>query len=311
MHHANGKLLVAAAPNTQSHTPLRKLSPECGQYNRQFSHGNNNNGSSNAGDLNNDWGEKERATVVTIEREGTVDNKPYIDDPHLGFHNDSNGPHPNVGLNNSGSAFPQSNGADNQDYVVLGSQNDGNNSLENNTSSIGLNNSGSKNIDPAGDPFIERRENDGLGDTPLPFAMREFFMARGWDPDETDGDSCSSGGSISCSSIGTLSSVSDDYGLGDGPPSWCSDPIWEKAMLQEQAMDLLDDSMRTQDRAPQTYDTATLTYNDNYSLTEPPQLLQFQPDPPALYNSTSNDSRDGHEVDNTVATTPNTNHTPP
>ena len=138
MHHANGKLpLVAAAPNTQSHTPLRKLSPECGQYNRQFSHGNNNNGSSNAGDLNNDWGEKERATVVTIEREGTVDNKPCIDDPHLGFHNDSgNGPHPNVGLNDSGSAFPQSNGADNQDYVVLGSQNDGNNSLENNTSSI-------------------------------------------------------------------------------------------------------------------------------------------------------------------------------
>ena len=76
-------------------------------------------------------------------------------------------------------------------------------------------------------------------------------------------------------------------------------------------MELLDDSMRTQDRAPQTYDTTTLTYNDNSSLTEPPQLLQFQPDPPALYNSTSNDSRDGHEVDNTVATTQAPNHTPP
>ena len=81
-------------------------------------------------------------------------------------------------------------------------------------------------------------------------------------------------------------------------------------MLQEQAMELLDDSMHTRDRAPQTYDTATLTYNDNSSLTEPPQLLQFWTDPPALYNSTSNDSRDGHEVDNTVATAP-PNHTPP
>ena len=78
MHHANGKLppVAAAAPN---HTPpyeitIQSKSPEYG-------------GSSNAGDLYNDWGAKisglvasERATVVTIEREGTVDNKPCNDD---------------------------------------------------------------------------------------------------------------------------------------------------------------------------------------------------------------------------------------
>jgi hypothetical protein len=73
MHHANGKLplVAAAAPN---HTPpyessIQSKSPEYG-------------GNSNAGYLNNDCGAKpglvasERATVVTIEREGTVDNKP-------------------------------------------------------------------------------------------------------------------------------------------------------------------------------------------------------------------------------------------
>ena len=69
MHHSNGKLpLVAtAAPN---HTP---------PYVSSIHH---IHGISNAGYLNNDWGAKpglvasERATVVTIEREGTVDNKP-------------------------------------------------------------------------------------------------------------------------------------------------------------------------------------------------------------------------------------------
>ena len=46
-----------------------------------------------------------------------------------------------IGSNNVGSAFPQSNGVDNHDYA--GSQNDGNNSLENNTGSVGSNNVGS------------------------------------------------------------------------------------------------------------------------------------------------------------------------
>ena len=83
----------------------------------------------------------ERATVVTIEREGTVDNKPCIDDPHWGFNNDSgNGPHPNVGLNNNNSGFPQDNRAHNHNYV--GSQNDENNSLGSNTNSVGVNNGG-------------------------------------------------------------------------------------------------------------------------------------------------------------------------
>jgi hypothetical protein len=40
--------------------------------------------------------------------------------------------------------------------------------------------------------------------------------------------------------------------------------------------------------------------------------MVFRTDPSALYNtSTSNDSRDGHEEDNTVATTQAPNHTPP
>ena len=130
----------------------------------------------------------------------------------------------------------------------------------------GLNNGGGG-FPPNG--TIRHNENDGLGDTPLPFDIPSW--AHGGD-EETDGDSCSSSSCTSCSSIGPLLSVSEYYGLGDGPPSWCSDPIWEKVMLQEQAIELLDDSMRTQDRAPQTYDTATLTYNDNSSLTEPPAV---------------------------------------
>ena len=36
-----------------------------------------------------------------------------------------------------------------------------------------------KNIDPAGDPFIKRCENDGLGDTPLPFDVPSFGRAVG------------------------------------------------------------------------------------------------------------------------------------
>ena len=116
VHHANGKLRVAAAaPN---HTPpyestIQSKSPEYG-------------GSSNAGDLYNDWGVKlsglvvsEKATVVMIEREGTVDNKPCIDDPRLGF----NGTHTN--------------------HNYEGPQNDRNNSFGNNTHSVGLNNGNS------------------------------------------------------------------------------------------------------------------------------------------------------------------------
>ena len=66
MHHANGKLPpAAAAPNTNHTTPYESSI-------------HNSHGSSNAGDLDNDWGTKpglvasEKATVVTIEREGTV-----------------------------------------------------------------------------------------------------------------------------------------------------------------------------------------------------------------------------------------------
>ena len=81
MHHANGKLplVAAAAPNhtTPYKSTIQSKSPEYG-------------GSSNAGDLYNDWGAKisglvasEKATVVTVEREGTVDNKPCNDDPHF------------------------------------------------------------------------------------------------------------------------------------------------------------------------------------------------------------------------------------
>jgi hypothetical protein len=64
---------------------------------------------------------------------------------YAGSQNDGNNSLENntgsVGLNNSDSAFPQSNnGADNQNYA--GSQNDGNNNFGINTGSVGLNNNG-------------------------------------------------------------------------------------------------------------------------------------------------------------------------
>ena len=126
MHHVNGKLLVAAAAAAPNHTPpyestIQSKSPEYG-------------GSSNGGDLYNDWGAKlsglvasERANVVTIGREGTVDNKPCIVDPRLGFNNDSgNSPHPNNGLNNGNGGFPLNGMYNHNDE---GPQNDRNNNF--------------------------------------------------------------------------------------------------------------------------------------------------------------------------------------
>ena len=71
--HEVDNTVAAAAGNTNHTTP----------YESSIHHGiHGSSCSSNAGQLNNDWGAKpglvasERATGVTIEREGTVDNKP-------------------------------------------------------------------------------------------------------------------------------------------------------------------------------------------------------------------------------------------